>query len=95
MSWKTKKKDVKDEINEFVRPEEKKDERKHDLKNNCTWMTEARRYNEWKTKEEKCAKKSSGTFWVEEPNLIVGVFCLYPSHTECQDRTGRNGYGTR
>ena len=48
-----------DDINEFLKPEETKGKEKYDLTNNNSWMTEAKKYEEWKKKEEKFIKFGS------------------------------------
>ena len=48
-----------DDINDFVRREETKDAKGNDLKNNCDWMNQAKKYKEWKAKEEKLQKKNA------------------------------------
>ena len=70
-----------DDINDFVRREETKDAKGNDPKNNCDWMNQAKSTKNGKQKKKN---KRSSTLWVEEPNMSVEVFCLYPSHTAYQ-----------
>ena len=45
-----------DDINEFLKPGEVEERTKYDLMNKNIWMTEAKKYEEWKKKEEKFMK---------------------------------------
>ena len=42
-----------DDVNEFLKPQETKGKEKYDLTNNNSWMTEAKKYEEWKKKKKK------------------------------------------
>ena len=44
------------DINEFIKPGEVKERTKYDLMNNNSWMTEAKKCEEWKKKEETFMK---------------------------------------
>ena len=48
-----------DDINEFFKPDETNGKEKYGLTNNNSWMTEAKKYEEWKKKEEKYIKHGS------------------------------------
>ena len=45
-----------DDFNEFPKTDETQGKTKYDLMNNKSWMMEAKRYQEWKEKEEKFVK---------------------------------------
>ena len=45
-----------DVCNEFLKTDEVQEKTKYDLMNNNTWMMEAKKYQEWKEKEEKFVK---------------------------------------
>ena len=49
-----------DEINEFIKTEETSESIGSDLKNNDTWLQQAKQKKEWEAKEEEFAKNSSG-----------------------------------
>ena len=48
-----------DDIYEFLKPDKTKGREKNDLTNNNSWMTEAKKCEEWKKKEEKFFKFDS------------------------------------
>ena len=45
-----------DDINEFIKPGDTKEVKKCDLTNNNSWMTEVKKFKEWKEKEETFVK---------------------------------------
>ena len=45
-----------DDLNEFLKTEETQEKTKYDLMNNNSWMTEAKKYKEWKEKEDEFMK---------------------------------------
>ena len=45
-----------DDLNEFLKMEGSQEKTKNDLMNNNSWMAEAKKYKEWKDKEESFAK---------------------------------------
>ena len=47
------------EINDFVKEEETEETKGNDLKNNVTWIHQAKKQEEWKKKEEEFAKQNS------------------------------------
>ena len=75
-----------DDIYEFMRPGETKDERKDDLKNNSSWMTEAKNCKERKEREENKRKRGSN-FWIDVPNLEPECFAFTrPEQSEVSAR---------
>ena len=45
-----------DDFNEFLKTDETQEKTRYDLMNNKSWMREAKKYQEWREKEEKFVK---------------------------------------
>ena len=62
-----------DDINEFIKPGEVGERTKYDLMNNNSWMTEAKKNEEWKKQEGKFKKNRYHISRIEERNDTKNV----------------------
>ena len=72
-----------DDLNDFLKMEGSQERTKSDLMNNNSWMAEAKKYKEWKDKEESFAKNLVALSLDLKVKLATLAFCPKPFTTGC------------